>query len=130
MEYPYMTSNEKIEFLKNILATSGYNLDSSETTKRIFDSVEIGYKRMDDAGYDFKQCETNDHKCQFVAHIKKFDIPSDGESIVSMEIEVCQENTIGWLNFCYYLSGNDVMEFTNDKLKQIEDSLVRAWNAT
>lgn len=125
-----MTSVEKIEFLKNILQTSGYNLDSTESSKRIFESVEIGYKRMDDAGYEFKQCETNDYKCQLVAHIKKFDIPRDGDSIVSMEIEVCQENTIGWLNFCYYLSGNDVTEFTSDKLKQIEDSLVRAWNAT
>ena len=125
-----MTSNEKIEFLKNILRSGGYKLDSTESSKRIFESVEIGYKRMDDAGYEFKQCETNDHKCQLVAHIKEFVIPSDCKSMISMEIEVCQENTLGWLNFCYYLSGNDVMEFTNDKLKQMEDSLVRAWNAT
>lgn len=125
-----MTSAEKIEFLKNILISSGYKLDSTESTKRIFESVEVGYKRMDDAGYEFKHCETNDHKCQFVAHIKNFYVPNSSESIVSMEIEVRQENNIGWLNFCYYLSGNNVMEFTNDKLKQIEDSLVRAWNAT
>lgn len=123
-----MTSAENIEFLKNILLSSGYKLDSTESNKRIFESVEIGYKRMDDAGYEFKQCETNDHKCQLVAHIKEFSIPIDGKSTVSMEIEVCQENTIGWLNFCYYLI--DVKDFTNDKLKQIEDSLVRAWNAT
>ena len=72
-----------------------------------------------------KECLCNDKPPQIGVYFYSFEI--QGISHKSYQVEVVQENDLGWIKFEYYGVDEDYLIENFDK---IERSLIRAWEAS
>lgn len=72
-----------------------------------------------------KECLTNDKPPQIGVYYHSFD--TCDRTHKSYQVEVVQENDLGWINFEYY--GLDE-EYLINNFDKIEKSLIRAWEAS
>lgn len=74
---------------------------------------------------DIIYCLCNDKVPQIL--VKGYSCTVKDETHTSYEIELCQENNLGWVNFNYYsISLEDLIT----KLDKYEESLIKAWVAS
>lgn len=107
--------------VKEHLLSLGYEV-GAEHTNKINGSVWNVYKRTDLPSH---KCITNDKEPQinvFRHHFTNGDI-----DVESYEVELCQENELGWVTMKYYgLSGEDLLKH----IDKYEASLVHSWNTS
>ena len=74
---------------------------------------------------DTKHCLCNDKVPQIV--VKGYHHNHDGCDRYSYEVEIVQENILGWVNFSYYGLSEETLTSSFDS---IEKSLILAWEAS
>ena len=74
---------------------------------------------------DIIYCLCNDKVPQIL--VKGYSCTVKDETHFSYEIELCQENDLGWVNFNYYsINSEDLIS----KFYKYEESLIKAWVAS
>jgi hypothetical protein len=72
-----------------------------------------------------RYCPCNDKVPQIL--VKGYSCTANDETHFSYEVELCQENDLGWVNFNYYgISLEDLIS----KFDKYEESLIKAWVAS
>lgn len=107
-----------IEFLKG----EGFKECSQGTLK--FYACDIAYYRRT-VYENTQECLCNDKAPQIV--VKGYHHNHDGRDRYSYEVEIVQENILGWINFSYYGLSEETI---TSSFESIEKSLVLAWEAS
>ena len=72
-----------------------------------------------------KYCLCNDKVPQIL--VKGYSYTANDKTHFSYEVELCQENNLGWVNFNYYgISLEDLIS----KFHKYEESLIKSWEAS
>lgn len=115
-----MKSQTKVKEYLILLGFTPYN---SEVSKKLHDCEWSMYKRTKYEGV--KECLTNDKSPQIGVYYYSFKLVDILHE--SYNVELCQENDIGWVKFEYYgLSSKDIL----DRYEMIEKSLIASWGAS
>ncbi len=88
-----------------------------------YNSDFVMYKRT--AYSNTRYCLCNDKVPQIL--VKGYSCTVKDETHFSYEVELCQENDLGWVNFNYYgISLEDLIS----KFDKYEQSLIKSWEAS
>ena len=110
--------------IKNYLVEQqGFNPYNSEVTQKLTDCTWSMFRRTKIE--TDKKCLCNDKSPQIGVYFYSFEI--QGRTHKSYQVEVVQENDLGWIKFEYYGVDEDYLIENFDK---IEQSLIRAWEAS
>ena len=110
--------------IKNYLVEQqGFNPYNSEVTQKLTDCTWRMFRRTKIE--TDKKCLCNDKPPQIGVYFYSIEI--QGISHKSYQVEVVQENDLGWIKFEYYGVDEDHLIKNFDK---IERSLIRAWEAS
>ena len=95
----------------------------SKTGLTPYDSDFVMYKPTNHS--DIIYCLCNDKVPQIT--VKGYSCTIGDKTHFSYEVELCQENDLGWVNFNYYsISLEDLIS----KFHKYEESLIKAWEAS
>ena len=101
----------------------GFNPYNSDGVQRLTDCTWSMFRRTKIE--TSKECLTNDKPPQIGVYYYSVEINNNLHE--SYQVEVVQENNLGWIKFEYYgLSG----EFLIENFDKIEESLIRAWESS
>ena len=110
--------------IKNYLVEQqGFNPYNSEVNQKLTDCTWSMFRRTNIE--TDKECLCNDKPPQIGVYFYSSEI--HGISHKSYQVEVVQENDLGWIKFEYYGVDEDHLIKNFDK---IERSLIRAWEAS
>ena len=110
--------------IKNYLVEQqGFNPYNSEVTQKLTDCTWSMFRRT--KVETDKECLCNDKPPQIGVYFYSIEI--QGISHKSYQVEVVQENDLGWIKFEYYGVDEDHLIKNFD---EIERSLIRAWEAS
>ena len=101
----------------------GFNPYNSDGVQRLTDCTWSMFRRTKIE--TSKECLANDKPPQIGVYYYSVEINNNLHE--SYQVEVVQENNLGWIKFEYYgLRG----EFLIENFDKIEESLIRAWEAS
>ena len=106
-----------------LVKEQGFNPYNSEVTQKLTDCTWSMFRRTKIE--TDKECLRNDKPPQIGVHFSSFEL--QGMTHKSYQVEVVQENDLGWIKFEYYSVDEDHLIKNFDK---IERSLIRAWEAS
>ena len=110
--------------IKNYLVEQqGFNPYNSGATQKLTDCTWSMFRRTKIE--TDKECLCNDKPPQIGVYFYSFE--TQGRTHKSYQVEVVQENDLGWIKFEYYGVDEDHLIENFDK---IERSLIRAWEAS
>ena len=110
--------------IKNYLVEQqGFNLQNAESVQKTTDCTWSMFRRT--KVETDKGCLCNDKPPQIGVYFYSFE--TQGRVHKSYQVEVVQENDLGWIKFEYYGVDEDHLIKNFDK---IEHSLIRAWEAS
>ena len=101
----------------------GFNPYNSGFTQKLTDCTWSMFRRT--KVETDKKCLTNEKPPQIGVYFYSFE--TQGRTHKSYQVEVVQENDLGWIKFEYYGVDEDHLIKNFDK---IERSLIRAWEAS
>ena len=106
-----------------LIKEQGFNPYNSEVTQKLTDCTWSMFRKT--KVETNKECLCNDTPPQIGVYF--YSIELQGVIHKSYQVEVVQENDIGWINFKYYGVDEENLIKNFDK---IERSLIRAWEAS
>lgn len=101
----------------------GFNTYNSGVVQRLTDCTWSMFRRTKIE--TSKECLTNDKPPQIGVYCYSVEINKNLHE--SYKVEVVQENNLGWVDFKYYGLSE---EFIIENFDLIEESLIRAWEAS
>ena len=106
-----------------LIKEQGFNNYNSEVTQKLTDCTWSMFRKT--KVETSKECLCNDTSPQIGVYF--YSIELQGRTHKSYQVEVVQENDLGWIDFKYY--GIDE-EHLIENFDKIERSLIRAWEAS
>ena len=112
-----------VEIKEYLVDQQGFNPYNSEVTRKTTGCTWSMFRRT--KVETDKECLCNDKPPQIGVYFYSFE--TQGSTHKSYQVEVVQENDLGWIKFEYYGVDEDYLIENFDK---IERSLIRAWEAS
>lgn len=106
-----------------LIKEQNFNPYNSESVQRLHDCTWSMFRRTKIK--TDKKCLCNDKPPQIGVYFYSFEVC--GETHKSYQVEVVQENKLGWIKFEYY--GIDEYDLIKN-FDEIEHSLIKAWEAS
>ena len=106
-----------------LVKEQGFNPYNSEVTQKLTDCTWSMFRRT--KVETDKGCLCNDKPPQIGVYLYSSEI--QGISHKSYQVEVVQENDLGWIKFEYYGVDED---YLIENFNKIEQSLIKAWEAS